>query len=75
MLAFSSGTTGPPKACAFSHYNLVAATEQKCHIETIRFPTENKATYPLEHRYCVYLPLFHIGKLRVECWSIVDDGR
>ena len=63
VLNFSSGTTGPPKACMVTHHNLVANAEQSMHLDGMARLRKSDATYATRDTHCAYVPLYPASKL------------
>lgn len=62
VLNFSSGTSGPPKACMMSHHNLVANAEQSIHLDRMARLRKSDLTYATRDVHCAYAPLYHASK-------------
>ncbi|KAI0341122.1 phenylacetyl-CoA ligase [Trametopsis cervina] len=67
FLCFSSGTTGPPKAVAISHYNVVTAVLQMTTAQGVNDPrlTREQARFRVGDVTSGVLPFFHIYGLAV----------
>jgi acyl-CoA synthetase (AMP-forming)/AMP-acid ligase II len=63
VLNFSSGTTGPPKACMVTHHNLVANAEQTLVLDKLARKRKSDSTYATGDIHCAYVPLYHASKL------------
>lgn len=79
VLNFSSGTTGPPKACMVTHHNLVANAEQSMHLDEMARVRKSDPTYATGDVHCAYVPLYHamgllqfcILNVRRDCTTVI----
>ncbi|KAF2815566.1 acetyl-CoA synthetase-like protein [Mytilinidion resinicola] len=79
VLNFSSGTTGPPKACMVTHHNLVANAEQSMHLDELARVRNSDPTYATRDVHCAYVPLYHamglfqfcVLNVRRDCTTVI----
>ncbi|KAF5025560.1 hypothetical protein F66182_2368 [Fusarium sp. NRRL 66182] len=61
VLAFSSGTTGNPKACMITHRNIVANAEQQLHLDEVARQRSPGLKHASAGIHCAFLPLYHVA--------------
>ncbi|KAF4464080.1 4-coumarate-- ligase [Fusarium albosuccineum] len=74
VLNFSSGTTGLPKACAVTHQNLVANSEQTLHLDRMARKRLSDPSFAANDVHCAYLPIYHAMGLLTYCVVNVKRG-
>ncbi|KAF4946257.1 hypothetical protein FGADI_11334 [Fusarium gaditjirri] len=74
VLNFSSGTTGLPKACEITHWNLVANAEQNLDLDRVARKRKNDPTFAANDVHCAFLPFYHAMGLISFCILNVKRG-
>ncbi|KAH8660220.1 hypothetical protein BX600DRAFT_482197 [Xylariales sp. PMI_506] len=59
VLNFSSGTTGPSKACMITHQNLVANAEQTLYLDQLGETKRSDTNFFTHDVHCAFLPIYH----------------
>ncbi|KAH6668930.1 hypothetical protein B0J14DRAFT_629113 [Halenospora varia] len=70
VLNFSSGTSGPPKACMLTHHNLVANAEQSMHLDRVARLRNSDSTYATLDVHLGMLQ-FCILNVRRDCTTVI----